>query len=186
MADRHSALGTSYARGPHGKPGEPGVRLQEIKGLVLHQVAAWPQTVTQVGDQLAQVIGCTSAPDPGHSATGSYGIALRVEPLKWWLLNAEPPQLSADSGATLDLSHSRTHIRISGPEAATCLNRFIPIDLRESHFTDGQVASSGFHHVGVTLWRSPTGLDLFVPRGFALSLWEMLLETAEQFGLDIS
>ncbi|MBT3770493.1 MAG: sarcosine oxidase subunit gamma, partial [Acidiferrobacteraceae bacterium] len=41
-------------------------------------------------------------------------------------------------------------------------------------------------HVGVTLWRSPTGLDLFVPRGFALSLWEMLLETAEQFGLDIS
>ncbi|MBT5980063.1 MAG: hypothetical protein HOG65_02320 [Acidiferrobacteraceae bacterium] len=94
--------------------------------------------------------------------------------------------MSADSGATLDLSHSRTHIRISGPEASTCLNRFIPIDLRESHFTDGQVASSGFHHVGVTLWRSPTGLDLFVPRGFALSLWEMLLETAEQFGLDIS
>ena len=48
MADRHSALGTSYARGPHGKPGEPGVRLQEIKGLVLHQVAAWPQTVAQL------------------------------------------------------------------------------------------------------------------------------------------
>ncbi len=185
MAERHSALGAGYTRGPHGKPGEPGVRLQEITGLVLHQVAAWPQTVAQVGDQLAHTIGCTSAPQPGHSATGSYGIALRVEPLKWWLLNTEPPQLSVDNGATLDLSHSRTHIRISGPEASTCLNRLIPIDLRESHFTDGQVASSGFHHVGVTLWRSPTGFDLFVPRGFALSLWEILLETAEQFGLDI-
>ena len=48
-----------------------------------------------------------------------------------------------------------------------------------------QVASGGIHHVGVTLWRSKTGYELFLPRGFAESLWELLIETAEQFGLEI-
>ncbi|HAF74482.1 MAG TPA: sarcosine oxidase subunit gamma, partial [Gammaproteobacteria bacterium] len=48
-----------------------------------------------------------------------------------------------------------------------------------------QVASAGIHHVGVTLRRSDAGYELFIPRGFAVSLWELLVETAEQFGLEI-
>jgi sarcosine oxidase gamma subunit len=39
--------------------------------------------------------------------------------------------------------------------------------------------------VGVTLRRSDAGYELFIPRGFAVSLWELLVETAEQFGLEI-
>ena len=74
---------------------------------------------------------------------------------------------------------------ISGPEASVCLNRLLPIDLREDRFVVNQVASGGIHHVGVTLWRNESGYELFIPRGFAQSLWEILIETAEQFGLEI-
>ena len=48
------------------------------------------------------------------------------------------------------------------------------------------VASSSTHHVGVTLWRSADGYELFMPRGFALSLWEGLVESAQQFGVEIA
>jgi sarcosine oxidase gamma subunit len=45
--------------------------------------------------------------------------------------------------------------------------------------------STALHHVGITIWHSSDGFELFVPRGFALSLWEVLTDTAAQFGAEI-
>jgi len=115
-----------------------------------------------------------------------HGALLRVEPLKWWLLGADAPALAPEHGASLDLSHSRTHLRISGAQAAALLNRHLPLDLREASFKEGAVASSALHHVSVTLWRSAHHYELFIPRGFALSLWEVLLESAAQFGAEVA
>ena len=85
----------------------------------------------------------------------------------------------------LDISHSRTQVRINGPQAESFLNRHLSLDLREQSFPVGSVASSVIHHVGVTLWRSEQGYELFIPRGFALSLWQGLVESATQFGLEV-
>ena len=59
------------------------------------------------------------------------------------------------------------------------------IDLRENSFPLNSVASTAFHHCSVTLWRSVEGYELFLPRAFALSLWEILVESASQFGYEI-
>ena len=185
MAKRQSALVANYHRGLHGRPGEPGVRLQEVPDLNLYQMSAWPETLGAVATTVAQAIGSSQAPRPGEVLCGEKGTALRVEALKWWLLGVEPSPLDAETGVTLDISHSRTRVLVSGPEAPACLNRLLPIDLRQDRFVVNQVASGGIHHVGVTLWRSKTGYELFLPRGFAESLWELLIETAEQFGLEI-
>ena len=185
MAERQSALASIYHRGVSGRPGEPGVRLEELPDLNLVQVGAWPDTLETTGRQVAQAIASDTVPGPGHGISTEQGTALRVEALKWWLLDTGAPSLDSDTGVTLDLSHSRTRILISGPEAAVCLNRLLPLDLRPDRFAVNQVASGGIHHVGVTLWRSDAGYELFIPRGFAESLWELLVETAEQFGLDI-
>ena len=185
MAERVSALAGHYRPGCLGDPERTGVVLQEIPGLLLHQVAAWPDSLAEVGASLAGSIGCDAAAAPCTAATGSGGTMLRIEPLKWWLYGAEPPTLAAEQGATLDLSHSRTHLRVGGEDAAAFLNRHVPLDLRQSSFPVGAVASSVTHHVGVTLWRSADGYELFIPRGFALSLWEGFVDSAVQFGLEI-
>ena len=112
-------------------------------------------------------------------------LLLRVEPLKWWLYGTTLADLSPDAGCLLDLSHARTHVRVSGPDAATCLNRHLPVDLRHGTCPVGSVVSTALHHVAVTLWRSEHGFELFLPRGFALSCWEVLMETAEQFGVEV-
>lgn len=186
MAERISALHGHVKRGRFGAEGPVGVTLSELPGLILQQAAAWPDSLAAVGAKAAAAAGVAAAPGPGAAAVGSKGALLRVEPLKWWLVGAAAPALAPEEGATLDLSHARTRVRVSGPEAALLLNRHLPLDLREASCPVGSVASSAFHHTGVTLWRAEEGYELFLPRGFALSLWEMLLESAAQFGVEVS
>ncbi|PID46455.1 MAG: sarcosine oxidase subunit gamma [Proteobacteria bacterium] len=185
MAKRESALTAHYQRGHFGAE-ETGVTLSEVKELRLQQIATWPETMAAVSAKAIEAAGCDDAPTPCQSCRGSHASLLRIEPLKWWLLgDAELPTLASDEGVVLDLSHSRTAIRIEGECAADLLNRHLPLDLREASFGDGAVALTAFHHVGVTLLRHQDGYDLFVPRGFAVSLWEMLLASAEQFGVEV-
>ncbi len=186
MAERISALAGNYNPGRFGSVGDIGVTLSEVPNLTLSQVAAWPDTLASVGAKAAAAVGAKNAPGPGQAMVGGDGAVLRIEPLKFWIVGAAAPGLDPDDGVALDLSHSRTHLRISGPQAATLLNRHLPLDLRDISFPVGSVASSAFDHVGVTLWRSEASFELFLPRGFALSLWQVLLLGAAQFGGQIS
>jgi len=186
VAERESALKGHYKPGRFGEAGEPRVALQEIPLSVLHQIAAWPDTVDTVADKAAPAAGADAAPGPGAVVVGRRGALLRVEPLKWWLYGAAAPELDPEAGATLDLSHARTQVRVSGSRARECLNRLVPLDLRSESFPIDSTAATAMHHVGVTLWRSPEGYELFLPRGFAVSLWEVLLDTAVQFGVEVT
>jgi len=188
--ERHSALQGHYNVGKTGilgPDGSVGVILEEVPNLEMHQVAAWANTLDKVGRKAADSVGADSAPGPCQSEFGSSGSILRIEPLKWWLHGAGASllELNPEDGAAMDISHSRTQIRITGARAEEFLNRFLPLDFRQGAFPEGSVASSFIHHVGVTLWRSKEGYELFIPRGFALAIWEGLVEVAQQFGLEI-
>lgn len=185
MVDRVSALTGHYQTGHFGAADETGVVLEEIRDLVLHQVAAWQDSIDAVAKILVDLTAAETAAGPCSATTGSKGTMLRIEPMKWWLYGVEAPAIDSKEGMTLDVSHSRTHVRVTGSEASAFLNRHFPLDLREQSFPVGSVASSVTHHVGVTLWRSSEGYELFIPRGFALSLWEGFVESAEQFGLEV-
>ena len=161
--------------------------LQEIPELHCYLVAAWPDTLGDVSQILMAHTGIETAPQAGQSCTGSQGSVLRVEPLKWWCFSQSIPDVGDDMalGTVVDLSHSRTHVHISGAMAREFLNRFLPLDLRPEVFTVGSVAATAMHHCGVTLWRSEEGYELFLPRGFALSLWELMLEIGQQFDVAV-
>ncbi len=164
----------------------PGVTLTEVPGLTLWQLAVWPDSLQRVASAVADQIGVSGAPGFGRSNTQAAVSMLRIEPLKFWVIGAALTEPDPNDGAVLDLSHSRTHIRISGPHATTLLNSYLPLDLREQSFAVGAVASTAFHHVGVALWRTDKGYELLLPRGFALSLWELLVESATQYDLSIT
>lgn len=182
--DRVSALEGHYDKGRHGVgSGDAGVIVTEVPDLVLWQMAVWPESLDSAAGQLAQSSGVGDI--PGFAmATGTESKALlRIEPLKFWVYGDIATSASADESVVVDLSHSRTQLRISGEHVTTLLNSYLPLDLRERSFPVNSVASTAFHHVGITLWRSPAGYELFLPRGFALSLWELLQESAMQYGL---
>ncbi len=185
MLKRISAFDQYYQQGVFGKKEKTGIIFSEITDLVLFQVATWPETLNAVGARLAQACNLKEFPLANIAVDGSQAAILRIEPLKWWIIGSKIEELSPEEGSILDLSHSRTHLRISGKDSTSLLNRHLPVDLRESSFPLNSVASTAFHHCSVTLWRSKNGYELFLPRAFALSLWEVLLESAAQFGYEI-
>jgi heterotetrameric sarcosine oxidase gamma subunit len=185
MAKRSSALESNYLVGINATNDESRLQLSEIKNLQLRQVAAWPESINKVGSDIANHLNLNEYALPNKAIINNSVVMMRIEPLKWWIIGSDVPMLSSDEGTSLDLSHSLTHLEISGPSASLFLNRHLPLDLREKNFPVNSVASSAIHHVSVKLWRSDTGYHLFIPRGFALSLWEIFLETASQFGYEI-
>lgn len=183
---RHYQIGRSGAH--QAQP--PGIVLQEINALSLWQIAAWPDSFAQLAPRIAQDYGISAAPKPGksasgNSASGKSAAVLRIEPLKFWILAPQITPLAPELGCVIDQSHSRTCIRLSGARAVVLLNRHLPLDLRAARFPADSVASTAFHHIGITLWHHADGYDLFMPRGFALSLWGLLEHSALQFGLEI-
>ena len=79
-----------------------------------------------------------------------------------------------------------TRIMFEGEKSDILLNRFLPLDLRLDNFPINSSASSAIHHVSVKLFRiNKKEFHLFIPRGFALSIWEILLDSASQFGYEI-
>ena len=185
MVNRSSALESNYSVGHNPTNNESRLQLSEIKNLQLTQVAAWPESVNTVGSNIARHLNLDGYALPNKAIVNNSFIMMRIEPLKWWIIGSDIPALSSDEGTSLDLSHSFTHLKISGPSDSLFLNRHLPIDLRDKYFPVNSVASSAIHHVSVKLWRSDSGYHLFIPRGFALSLWEIFLETANQFGYEI-
>lgn len=181
--ERVSALAAHYAPVA---TSDAGVTLTEIGNLVLWQLAVWPESIERTASSVAGTLGIKSMPGFCASVTSGAVAMLRIEPCKFWVFGAGLSEIDAADGVVLDLSHSRTHIRISGREATTVLNSYLPLDLREQSFPVGAVASTAFHHVGVTLWRTEQGYELLAPRGFAVSLWELLAEASQQYGLEIT
>jgi len=192
MLERRMALDAVLGGAPRAAAGDSGgavLREQRVDGLL--QVSAWPETVSRVAGLLAEAVALDEAPGFGRAATTAGGALLRVHPLTWWLVDAAAPArqpfkaFAPDVGTALDLTHSRVRVAVSGESATVLLNRFLPLDLRDSEFPDGSVAASTFHHVSVLLHRQGAQYLLYIPRGFAVSLFELLTETAAQFGPEI-
>ena len=165
--------------------GSCSLEITENKNLILFQIGVWPDTLVGVGEKISQKLNLEMYPQPCRALQSKEVAMLRVEPLKWWILGENPQDFTEDQACILDISHSRTHLKISGENTTVFLNRFLPIDLREASFPINSVITTSFHHVSVTLWRSKNYYEIFIPRAFAQSLWEILLESAAQFGYEV-
>jgi heterotetrameric sarcosine oxidase gamma subunit len=194
MLEKISALAAHYHTGLAGEIGSdgPGVTLREIRDAGLWQISGWPGTMEEVGKRLAEIVGAEAAPGPLKSAAGTKGTLIRAQPFVWWLTRAseetakQAMEIDAEQGTALDLSHSRTVIRIEGPHASDLLNRGLSTDLRPASFPDGSFAGGSIHQVGVHLHHRADGYDLYIPRGFAVTLWEFLTETAAQWSCEVA
>ena len=163
----------------------PDLVLDEHRPAAIWQLTAWPDRLNEAAKAVAAAAGVESAPPPLRSASGAGGWLLRTEPLRWLLVSdqATPAPDLAGAGTVLDLGHARTVIRITGRLMPDLMARNLSLDLRPSALTDGSVATSGLHHVAVTLHAREGGIDLYTPRSFGKAIFEHLAETAAQFAV---
>ena len=185
MVNRISALITNYKIGSFKVDEKITLTFQEIRDLNIKQIAAWPSTIENIDLKLANILNSKNAPGFNQAQSINNKHILRIEPLKWWVIGGDDIEITSEEGAIVDLSHAFTSIEIKGASVKKFFNRHIPLDLRDDFFPINYVASTAIHHVSIKIWRTDQGYKLFIPRGFALSIWEILLETASQFGYEI-
>lgn len=184
MSERRCAIAPCDTTHP-GPDGVIGLTLEAAHPVTLHQAAAWPGEMEALGAHLAAAMD-VSAPPPGQVAMADYGSRLfRAEPLVWHILNGEAPDIPADQGTVLDLSHGRALVRISGDQARAVMMRLTSIDLRDPAFPDGSVAATGAHHTPWTLFRRDDGApayEVLIMRSYAQDFWDQLQHLSAQFG----
>lgn len=181
---RYSALQTHYTVGKHSSKNNILI-FKEIKNLQIMQVAVWHDKINEIKKELISYFSISDVPSFNKGIAFANSALWRMEPLKWWIINNNF-KVSEEIATTLDMSHAFTAIEIVGTNSSLFLNRHLPIDLRSKNFPDMSSASSAIHHVSVKLFKLSTNkFCLYIPRGFALSIWDILLETADQFGYEV-
>ena len=182
---RHSALGTLYKVGKYSTSEKQSLTFKELKNLEILQIACWPDKIDEINNLLIKRLKIRNIPSFNKGILFENKSLWRMEPLKWWLFNKEI-EVDEEIATILDMSHAFTGIEIKGDNSSLFLNRHLPIDLRARNFPDLSSACTAIHHVSVKLFKiTSNNYCLYIPRGFALSIWEIFLETADQFGYEV-
>ena len=185
MLKRYSALDSSYLSGKYPFDNNTKITFKELNNLNLQQVACWSNTLSETEKFFQKELNLKEVPNFNRGIIVKEFSLWRMEPLKWWILDNNIT-LPEDLGTCLDMSHAFTCLHISGKEASLLLNRHLPIDLREKVLPQASSISSAIHHVSIKLIKfSANNFYLLIPRGFALSIWEILLESSKQFGYEV-
>ena len=185
MPKRYSALDSNYIPRKYPFNNHAEIIFKERSNINLQQIACWSNNLSEIENFFCKELTINNPPDFNKGLIDKNFSLWRIEPFKWWIIDKNI-NLNENLGTTLDMSHAFTCLNISGKEASSLLKRHIPIDLRDNIFSPASSASSAIHHVSIKLLKlTENNYYLFIPRGFALSIWEILLETSKQFGYEI-
>src|SRR5262249_21114281 len=153
---RQSALASALRQpGRTGSDGTRALRLGEVRGWNLVQVAAFAGSAGEVERSVSAVLGVASLPAQiGMSAGASARPIFRTGTEQFWVTAPAADNLAARlqdvvpsaMGSVTSLSHSRTRIFIEGEPVREVLARSMPLDFHPSFFAVGQFALTGIHH----------------------------------------
>ena len=195
MAERRSALASVLvAGGRDGADGTRRLRLGEIRGWSLIQVAAFPARREAVERALLPLVG-GRLPGRVDEVIDAAGLRLmRIGPEQIWIIGHDASGLerqlhqaiAANLGAVTSLSHSRTRISIEGEAAGAVLMKGVPLDFHPDSFRIDQAALTGLHHTPVLIHRAGVSrFEIYAMRSFAESVWESLADAALEFGYEV-
>jgi sarcosine oxidase subunit gamma len=197
MLEFRSALDGHLKPGRYGAAADPGKLILSERPLgVLMQVGGWRDSFESVASPLLQRLGFAGIGDFAMAQSAGEAIAFRTAPERILLNFPSPTAWEAvaagiDQAATptLDLSHARTVVRVSGPAAAGLLARLLPIDFDDAAFGPDRFVQSTLHSVGVLVHRAARPMpcfDIYIPSSYAVTVWDMITHNAVSFGYEVS
>ncbi|MGO9933018.1 MAG: sarcosine oxidase subunit gamma [Steroidobacteraceae bacterium] len=193
MFEWHSALaGPLRAGGRDGARGARRLRLTEVRGWHLAQLAAFPDHHGELQQHLGEC-GALLPVELYQGVTLGHSRFVRIAQHQyWWIASGSASmarlarELPASAGTVTVLSAGRVRIRITGPAARDVLAQGISLDLHPAAFQVGRSAQTGLHHTGVFLERvGDDGYEIYVQRSYAEWIWEWLIDAALPFGYDV-
>ncbi|MGH7126553.1 MAG: sarcosine oxidase subunit gamma [Stellaceae bacterium] len=195
MAERQSALTGLLTPGVFGAagPAGPGVEIREWKPLTAVQVAAFDPE--RAACSIGTALGVPAPAGRNGVATAGDSTIFWTGPGRWLVVEPESRDLASllaghcpgDVAAVTDLSHARTTLRAERPKVRDLLAKLCTLDLDPAVFPPGTCAQTQLGQIAVLLYcRVEDGFDIFLPRSFAASAWESIIDAALEFGCRVS
>lgn len=196
MPELRSALTGHLRPGRFGAAGDAPLVLSERPLGVLVQLAGWRDSFEDAASPLLAGLGFEGFGSFDRAQISPKALAFRIAPERV-LLRLQAADWAAIEGGIdpartpfLDLSHSRTLLRVAGAQAPDLLARLMPIDFDAQDFTPGRFVQSGIHTVSVLVHRDDDEadapvFDIYMPRSFAVSLWDFITQAAMPLGLRV-
>lgn len=190
-----SPLGALFPPGQHGAIGDegPGLTLHERRPARIMQLTAWPDTVDALDQWVLAATTLALPRAPGTTRDKEGLCILNMGPGRFWIIAEEvdparePGAPDMSLGVATTLSDAHALVRVEGAAAARLMMKAMAIDLNEGTTPPGRVIHSAIHHMPVTLHRlTEDCFDIYVFRGFAVSLWQWLMDAGLEFGIEIT
>lgn len=194
LPSRRAALATVVRAGDFGAipPAGPGVILAACFGRAILQIAAPPADYAAAAVRLAAGLGVMLPSEPSGVSAGGGLTALWTGPGRVWVVGPDGRDLEREIGgelaglevALVSLGHSRSIIRARGPRVRDLLSAECSLDFDPATFPPRRAMQSSYGRINLLIHAvddEPT-FELYVYRGFAVSLWEQLVEGALEFG----
>jgi heterotetrameric sarcosine oxidase gamma subunit len=190
--ERQSALSgapASAACGP--MVDRPGLRIAEVVGWDLVQIAAFPATLHEFESAVRAILGADLPTAIGESVNVGGRCQLKTGPEQFWVMTERPEKIAHSLqaaiaphvGSVTSLSHSRTCISVDGSAARELLGRGIAYDLHPDVFGVGRFTLTGLHHTPVLIHRkSADGYELLALRTYARSIRSWIGDAARSIG----
>jgi sarcosine oxidase subunit gamma len=155
------------------------VAIAERRGLAVIELAAYGRGEA-ARSALSRALGI-QLPGAGASTEAGGVAALSVGPGRWLLVGDEAainslPTPSDDEAAVIDLTGGRSVLTLTGRNAVRTLIKGTAVDLDPSIFGAGSVAATALARVAVVIWRRGDAYDVIVPRSYAVTLRDWLIE----------
>jgi sarcosine oxidase subunit gamma len=161
------------------------------------QVATWADTSAQACAIVGEVFGVQPPVRPNTVAGNHQSRVLWLGPDRWLLVweagviedfaSTLEGRFPSQVATVVELSGGRSVFVLSGLHARDVLAKHVPIDLSEPKFRVGSCAQSAIGNIGVLLHaESEDAIEIYVYRGFAQHLWEMLVDSGEEFGVEVN
>lgn len=177
--------------------GGPGVVIEQRLGLSIVQVATRRGQAEAAASAIGRSMGISPSNEANSVVSRERASVAWIAPGQWLVVaegmaEGELARLLRegvqDVAAVTDQSHARSVLRIAGPQAGALLAKGCPLDLASRTFPAGTCAQSIVGPVAALLHRlDGTPLfDVYLPRSYAVSVWEWLAESAAEFGFRVS
>lgn len=191
MLEVRSALASHLKPGRHSDGG--GVVLSEVRGRYIFQAAGWPNSFEAISKRLTDIAGTTVPEAFGVASVADTVTAIWAGAERLWfttqdagLLERLATSVSDEEAVLLDVSESRTIIRVGGTAVRSVLAKGVPIDLHTDVFPVQAIAHTMVEHAGVMVHRvGPEAFELYVPRSYAAALWHWLTVSAAEYGYEV-
>jgi sarcosine oxidase subunit gamma len=194
VADLRHDFEDAAIRGRHGRQDGPaGVVIADVGVDAIAGIATRPERVGELSARAEKTFALPLPTGPGYVGAGGIefigiapgrGLAMadaRTGPD----FEAALRRAFGDRAAICNLSDALGVLRLTGPNVRDMMAKCVAIDLHPRAFGVGAAATTGLALIGITLWRTATGLALAYPRSYAASLAHNLLVSSAEFGCDI-